>query len=253
MRLKTAPAKNLYKYIISYFVLWILLFEFILPSNNILPKPSVVLLSFSALWHYYKLLFNFTVTISAVYLSILLAYFLTSLLSGYIVRKNHFVSEFLLSLHWFSHFIPAIVFGLFLIYWLPGSAYIEYLFAFFIALFSLVIRVNEEAAKVKHEYISSAVSLGVGESVIAKKVIWKSIQPAIIKYLIVLQFNIWSVLIAFEFIKGGYGLGRIYRLALDYNDLSVLFTISIIVGITIYLGTQLIKYFKNKFYHWSLD
>jgi ABC-type nitrate/sulfonate/bicarbonate transport system permease component len=253
VRLKTAPAKNLYKYIISYLILWILLFEFILPSNNILPKPSVVLMSFSALWNYYRLLFNFTVTISAVYLSILLAYFLILLLSGYIVRKNHFVSEFLLSLHWFSNYIPAIVFGLFLIYWLPGSAFIEYLFAFLIALFSIIIKVNEDAAKVKNEYINSAKSLGVAESVIAKKVIWKFIQPSVIKYLIVLQFNIWSVLIAFEFIKGGYGLGRIYRLALSYNDLSALFTVSIIVGISIYLSAQLIKYFKNKFYHWSLD
>jgi ABC-type nitrate/sulfonate/bicarbonate transport system permease component len=253
MRLKKAPAKNLYKYIISYLVLWIVLFEIILPANNILPKPSIVLLSFGALWNYYKLLFNFTITISAVYLSMILAYFLVSVLSGYLVRKNHFLSEFLLSFHWFSNFLPAIVFGLFLIYWLPSSAYIEYLFTFLIALFSIVIKVNEEAAKVKHEYIDSALSLGVNENVIAKKVIWKSIQPGIIKYLIVLQFNIWSVLIVFEFIKGGYGLGRIYRLALDYRDLSALFTISVIVGITIYLGTQLIEYFKNKFYHWSLD
>ena len=127
------------------------------------------------------------------------------------------------------------------------------MFTFLIALFSIIIKAREEAAKVKHEYIDSAVSLGVDEHTIAKKVIWKSIQPAIIKYLIVLQFNIWSVLIAFEYIKGGYGLGRIYRLALDYKDLSALFTISVIVGVTIYIGTQLIKYYKNKFYHWSLD
>jgi ABC-type nitrate/sulfonate/bicarbonate transport system permease component len=253
MRLKSAQAKNLYKYIISYFVLWILLFEFILPVNNILPKPSVVLLSFSALWNYYRLPYNFSVTISAVYLSILIAYFITAALSGYIVRKNHFVTELLLSFHWFSNFIPAIIFGFFLIYWLPSSIYIEYLFAFLIALFSLVIRINEESAKVKHEYIDSAVSLGVSESVILKKVIWKSLQPSIIRYLIVLQFNIWSVLISFEFIKGGYGLGRIYRLAINYKDLSALFTISIIVGVTIYLGTLLINYFKNKFYNWSLD
>jgi len=174
-------------------------------------------------------------------------------LSGYIVKKNHFVTELLLSFHWFSNFIPAIIFGFFLIYWLPSSIYIEYLFAFLIALFSLVIRINEESAKVKHEYIDSAVSLGVNENVIAKKVIWKSLQPSVIRYLIVLQFNIWSVLISFEFIKGGYGLGRIYRLAINYKDLSALFTISIIVGVTIYLGTFLIKYFKNKFYNWSLD
>ena len=210
---KTAP-RNIYKYIIAYFVLWILLFEFILPVNNVLPRPSVVLMSFGALWSYYKLPYNFLVTLSAVYLSILAAYYLTSSLSVYIVKQNHFISEFLTSLHWFTTYVPAIVFGLFFIYWLPGSAYTNYLFAFLIALFSIIIKVKEEAVKVKREYIDSAVSLGADDKTIAKKVIWKSIQPAIINYLIVLQFKIWSVLIVFEFIKGGYGLGRIYRLRL---------------------------------------
>ena len=90
MRLKNQTAKNLYKYIISYFVLWILLFEFILPVNNILPRPSVVLMSFSALWNYYRLPINFMATVSAVYLSILLAYLLTSLLSGVCCKKKSF-------------------------------------------------------------------------------------------------------------------------------------------------------------------
>lgn len=253
MRFKKAAAKNIYKYIIAYFVLWVLLFEFILPVNNILPKPSVVLMSFGALWSYYKLPYNFIITISAVYLSIMVAYYLTSLLSVYIIRRNHFVYDFLSSLHWFTTYVPAIIFGIFFIYWLPGSAYIEYLFAFLIALFSIVIKVKEEAVKVKREYIDSAISLGVGNDVIAKKIIWKSMQPSIIDYLITLQFKIWSVLIVFEFIKGGYGLGRIYRLALDYKDLSALFTVSVITGVIIFIVAQLIKYFKNKFYRWSLD
>jgi taurine transport system permease protein len=210
-------------------------------------------MSFGALWNYYRLPYNFTATVSAVYLSILIAYLITSLLSGYIVRKNHFVSEFLSSLYWFSDYVPAIVFGLFFIYWLPSSAYIEYAFAFLMALFSIAIKVREEMGKVKHEYIVSAESLGIDENIIAKKIIWKSIQPDIIKYLVVLQFKMWSVLIAFEFIKGGFGLGRIYRLALDYKDLSALFTISVIIGVIIFIGTQLISYLKNKFYHWSID
>jgi len=253
MRLKNSTAKNLYKYIISYFVLWVLLFEFILPANNILPRPSVVLLSFGALWNYYRLPVNLSASFSAVYLSIIVAYFLTSLLSGYIIRRNHFVAEFLLSLHWFSNFIPALVFGLFLIYWLPDSIYIKYIFTFSMAFLSIIIKVKEESVKVKREYIDSALSLGLDEHAIAKKVIWKSIQPAIIKYLIVLQFNIWSVLIAFEYIKRGYGLGSIYRLALEYKDLSALFTISIIIGVIIYIGSLSIKYIKYKYYHWSLD
>jgi ABC-type nitrate/sulfonate/bicarbonate transport system permease component len=156
-----------------------------------------------------------------------------------------------LSLHWFSVYIPGIVFGIFLIYWFPASSYIEYVLAFLIAFFSLIIKLREEVGNVKREYIDSALSLGITEKEIAKKVIWESLQPAVLKYITVLHFNIWSVLIVFEFIKGGYGLGNIYRIALNYKDLSALFTVSIIISLVIFLINILIHYVKRKFHHWS--
>jgi len=82
------------------------------------------------------LLFNFTVTIQAVYYQYYCIFL--NFITEWVYSKERiiFVSEFLLSLHWFL-FYPAIVLGYFLIYWLPGSAYIEYLFAFFMHYFLL--------------------------------------------------------------------------------------------------------------------
>ncbi len=252
MRLKKNAVKNLHKLLILYFILWILLFEFILPVNNILPKPSVVLLSFGALWSDYKLPVNFLSTICAVYFSLAIAYLIVWLLSEFLIKQNHFISDFLLSLHWFSIFIPWIILGLFLIYWFPASELVKYIFSFLIAFFSIMTHLKEEFGNVKREYIESAISLGANEKTVAKKIIWKSIQPQLFKRINFLQFQLWSLTIIFEYISGGYGLGNIYRHALNYRDLSAIFTITIIIGITIFLGTQLIKYLKNKFYHWSL-
>ncbi|MCL5028839.1 MAG: ABC transporter permease subunit [Bacteroidetes bacterium] len=251
MRLKKNPVKNLHKLLILYFFLWIILFEFILPVNNILPKPSVVLLSFSALWNDYKLPVNFLSTVGAIYISLALAYIIVWSIKIYLIKSNHFISDFLLSLHWFSNFIPWIILGIFLIYWLPSSEYIKYIFVFLISFFFIIVHLKQELRNVKKEYIESAISLGADEKTISKKIIWKSIQPQLFNHLITLHFQLWSLAIIFEFISGGYGLGNIYRRALEYKDISAIFTITIITGITIFLGSQLIKYLKNKFYHWS--
>ena len=240
-------------FILSYFILWIILFEFILPVNEILPGPSIVILSFSALWKDYHLLINFLFTFSSIYISLFTAYLFLFLLSSLISKMDNFFINFLLSLNWFSKFIPSIIFGMFLIYWFPNSNIIEIVFAFVSAYFSLVIAFMEAAKKVESEYLDSAVSLGAGEGLIAKKIIWKAVQPKLFKHLFSLHFNIWSIIIIFEYIKGGYGLGEIFRLSLTFHDISALFSITLIIGVVIYLGTQAIKYFQNKFCHWSFN
>ena len=252
IKLKKLTLKNLHRLLLFYLLLWIVLFEFVLPANNFLPKPSVVLLSFDALWRDYKLPVNFLATISSVYIALIAAYFIAQYLSPFIFKKNHFLSEFLFSLHWFSIYVPWIIFGIFLIYWFPVSPIVEFLFLLTTAFFSLIIKIKEEAVNVKKEYIDSAVSLGADENIIARKITWKAIQPKIIKHTIQLHFSLWSLAIVFEFIKNGYGLGTIFRKTLDYRDLSALFAVSIIIGIFVYLGNSAIKYYRNKFCHWSL-
>ncbi len=253
LKLKKLALKNLHRLLLFYLLLWVVLFEFILPANNFLPKPSIVLLSFAALWKDYRLPVNFLITISSIYVALVAAYFLAEYLAPVIFKKNHLFSEFLFSLHWFSIYVPWIIFGIFLIYWFPASPIIEFLLLLVISFFSLIIKMKEESASVGKEYLDSAVSLGADEKTISKKIKWKAVQPKILKHSVQLHFNLWTLAIVFEFIKNGYGLGTIFRLALDYKDLSALFTVSIITGVFIYLGTLLIKYYQNKFCHWSFN
>ncbi len=244
-------SKSFYYYLALYFILWIILFEFILPVNNFLPKPSIVLLSIPALFSDYHLLTNFFYTISVLYPSLVVAYFVVWIFRGFILKTNNIFYNFIISLEWFSEYLPGIILGLFLIFWFPHSDYIEYLFAFVASFFSFVIKVQNDKKKVKTEFVDSLESLGAGNSFIYKKVSWKSVQPSLFNKIIKFHFYLWTLLLIFEFIMGGYGLGSIYRTALEYQDLSALFTVSIIVGVTIYSGNLLLKYFKNKFYFWS--
>ncbi len=238
-------------FVLFYFILWIVLFEFVLPVNNILPKPSIVIQSFGALWEDYHLPSAFMNTVAAIYLSITLAYLLTHFLSHLFVTKRNVITDFIHSLNWFSKFLPGILIGFLLIFWFPDSVYIEFIFAFFTSFLSFIIFLQKRVGKVQLEYIDAARSLGVPDLRIRKEIIWKSIQPSIFGHIFELHLYIWSLIIAFEFIKGDYGIGNIFRQALQYKDLSALFSTFIIVGVTIFLGKSIISYLNKKFAFWS--
>lgn len=245
--------KNILYFLAAYLVLWILLFEFILPANEILPKPSIVILSFGALWKDYNLPLNFFSTVSNVYLSIAVSYLLVFVLKRILIKSNHFVKNFFNSLNWFSKYLPGIIIGLFLIYWFPYSQLINFIFVLGIAFFSLIIKFQDEIKHLNHTYVDSARTLGADEKTISNMVIWKSIQHNLVGHFIELHSYLWSALIIFEFIKGGYGLGNIFKQALNYKDLSALFSVSIITAITIFAGLYAFNYIRNKFFHWSTN
>jgi ABC-type nitrate/sulfonate/bicarbonate transport system permease component len=242
--------KTVYKYIAFYFLLWVMLFEFVLPVNNILPKPSIVLASFPALFSDYQLLPNYISTIAVIYISLIAAYYSVKMFSFLPVKENRYVTDFIASLEWFSEYLPGIILGLLLIFWFPASEYIEFIFAFFIAFFSMMIRIQKTDFRIPEEYITASKSLALSDSLIKRKVSWKFYQADLLKHLTVIHFNLWLILIAFEYIKGGYGIGNIFHSALIFGDISAFFSAAIITGLTIYIGSTAIKYIKNRLIFW---
>lgn len=236
-------------YLLLYFLLWIILFEFLLPVNKILPRPSIVLISFADLWGNYNLPVHMLSTIAVIYFSIALSYFFLK----YILRflsAGSVLNSFIISFEWFSKYVPGIILGLFLIFWFPNSEYIEFVFAFLASFFSLLIKANNYVTKINEEYIDAAKSLKSGKQEI-EKIKWKSIQPEIFSHLFELHYYIWLIILAFEFFKGGFGLGSLLRSALSYNDLSALFSVTLIIGFIVFIGTEILKYLNEKFAFWK--
>ncbi len=190
-------------------------------------------------------------TISVVYISLFLSYFCVKILSPYIKEKDNFISTFINSFEWFSEFIPGIIIALLLIFWFPESEFVEFIFAFATAFTSLIIKFQNESENVKEEYLFAAQSLGLSEKKITQLVIWKDVQPKLMAHILNFHFYIWTVLIIFEFIKGGLGLGVIFRQALEYKDLSAIFSVFLITGLTIYFGNLSLRIIRNKFINWN--
>src|ERR1035437_6464760 len=117
-------------FLAGFFLLWIIIFEFILPPNHILPKPSIVVVSIISLFRDYQFLVNMLSSISAIYLSVIVAGLFLFIFRRYLINNKNLFGYLAFSLKWISGIIPGILMGLFLIFWFPDSEFIKYVFIF---------------------------------------------------------------------------------------------------------------------------
>ncbi len=239
------------KLIFSYLVLWIILFEFVLPVNKILPKPSVVIESIPDLFFDYEFTINLLSTLGVIYLSILAATTLIYFLRKWILTDDSFISHILKSFVWISGTVPIIALGIFFIYWFPESEITEFIFAALVFFISMVSSVRKTARQSKEEFITSISSFGINSDTIKKEVIWNSILPLVKDEMVRFHTFFWTIIISYEFIKGGYGLGSIYKNILTYSDLSALLGMTILIAIILFCFNFLIKYLVNKLIFWK--
>lgn len=237
-------------FLLLYLLLWILLSELILPVNNIIPKPSVVFQSLPDLFGIYELGWNYLSTLSAIYFSMITAYFFIRVLFPIILQKT-IISDIILSVEWFSRYIPGIILAMILIYWFPKSEATKFVFAFLISFSSFMFRTKYLGESVGSEYILTFKSFGIADNSITRNVIWKAIQPDLIAFIIKQNIYFWASVVIFEYVNLGFGLGTILRNVLQFKDLSALIMLFIIIGISIFISTQMMKYIKNKFYFWK--
>jgi len=234
-----------------YFLIWILLFELVLPMNNVLPKPSIVFQSLSDLLKTYGLSWNYLSTISAIYFPLIVAYYLIRFIFPIILGKN-ILSDIILSFEWFSRYIPGIIVAMILIYWFPQSEFTKFFFAFLIAFTSFMFKSQHLAENLDAEYSLGLQSFGIDKNTILRKVIWKAIQPSLMAHIIRQNIYLWASIILFEYVNLGSGLGTLLRKILLFKDFSALIMSFIIIGFSIFLSTQLLKFIKNKIYFWKV-
>lgn len=244
--------RNLKKYVYfsAFILLYILLFEFLIPANTTFPGLSLIFESFLSMQLHYGFLKNALYTVSGIYLPMLAAYGVIRLfrtpLTGFLSAARDFTA----SLRLFKYF-PVISIVTIYIYWFPVSNLSEILFTFLISIFYLLNVFIAGLGNVNRAYTDPFTALGAGKSFIYKNVLWKSLQPELLRSLQSLSFYLWTIVLFFEFIKGYMGIGNIYRLALSFNDISGLAAISILSALIIALGSWVIKLLSNKVIDWE--
>ncbi|MFH1197033.1 MAG: ABC transporter permease subunit [bacterium] len=247
---KNENLKNMLLVFLAFLLVYITLFEFILPVNRILPKPSLLWESFIALWAHYSLLQNFLVTGSVVYLGIIAGYLIISFLSGYLIKLNVELPGFFNGLRLFRYF-PAFFFAMLFSFWFEGSLTGEYIFAISCAVIFIGIALNNSLKEIKSEYVYAALSLGIKKEKIYRDVIWKLNQPAVVRTLSRLHIYLWTLILIFEFIGASSGLGNVYRFIIYYNDFAALFASAVFISVVIWIGNILIGFIENKLIRWE--
>lgn len=242
--------KFLAKFIIALLFVYVCLFEFILPVNKILPKPTLLFDSFISIWKDYDLFFALIITTSVVYLAILIGYGILFLCKNLLWNIYSNFPSVLVASKVFKYF-PAFFYAVLFEYWFQGSYFAEFFFAI-IAVFSLMATLFiHEIGNVKEDYLLFAKSLNLPGSKIASKIIWNSIQVSLFKAMKKFNFYIWVLVLLFEYIANVEGIGKVYNQMLVYKDLAGLIATALIIAVIIYSSNKLIEYFSVKIIHWK--
>lgn len=252
MKEKKILVKNSIVLFVTLIFVYIVLFEFILPVNKVLPKPSLLYESFIHIWSDYDLLFAFTTTTSIIYIGITFsALFLYAGARFYIklfIEMRYSIRSFRI-----FRFVPVIFIALLFNFWLPNNLLAELLFGFLTASFLAMSKLFSESINTKENYLLVSRNLNLSPNDIYKKVFWKSALPTLAKYYEQIHISLWSLILIYEFIDNTHGFGFIFRTALDYKDFTALYTLAIILSLLIWFGNSVIRFVNNKIIYWSAE
>lgn len=247
---KSENKKIVLSFISGLLFIYIILFEFILPANRILPKPSILIESVPSLFQEYNFLSAIVFTFTAIYSIMFISYFLIKMTSSLLIIFAKYYPGLVEIFNIGKYFIPLFLIILFDL-WFGTSIWGEYLFILIIIMGTLKSKLLQSYSNVKKEYLTSAQSLGLTESEIIKKIIWKSIQPEIFKTFLLGNISIWSLVIIYEYVCKTDGVGLILNLALKYNDLSLVIVLIIFLILMFLVMELLLSRIKKKYFFWE--
>jgi ABC-type nitrate/sulfonate/bicarbonate transport system permease component len=229
---------------------YIVLFEFILPINKIIPKPTLLFESLIHIWRDYNLVFAFTTTASIIYLALICCWVYLYMGYSHYLRSDIFIKNSFNSLRYFKY-LTVFFFAILFNFWFPNNLFGEFFFTFIIATFWSGKKLLEESKRVNEEYILVARNLGLTSIDICEMVYWKASLPALSNNIKRIHYYLWVVVLTYEFIGNFYGLGSIYRTIVAYNDFTALFVLAIMTSLIIWFGDYLIGLIIKRTIHWT--
>lgn len=246
-------SKSFFYITLVLFITWIVLFEFILAENNILPRPDIVLLSIPALFKDYDFLSHFLTTISAVYLPGMLAYLIIFICREFILRESGILNKIINYFSGLSIIVPALLIAILMIYWFPHSFYTEYLFSFLVTLLWMAAEFHSSERLKIESYVLAFSSMGAEKAFLDKNILWNELKPRLFKKLYPHHLHLWALILTFEYIQDYYGLGTILRKTLYFHDFSALIITIFVIPVIILAGFSCLKLLENKFVFWEAE
>ncbi|MFH1525441.1 MAG: ABC transporter permease subunit [Bacteroidota bacterium] len=242
--------KDYWKFIITLIFIYVILFEFILPANKILPKPTLIYESFLSLVKDYNLFGEFGLTVTVIYSSLIAAYLVVFAFRAPILKLLCTFTSLPSLLGIFKNF-PAFFFAVLFAFWFGGSFFSEIIFGVTYSIFSMIGIMNRNIFRLNEAYLLTGRNMGLNENQILNKIVWKEIQQRIHSKLNKIHFYLWIWILVYEFINNSSGLGSIYFHTLSYNDFGGIFALAISISFIIWFGKYLIEILNKKLIYWD--
>lgn len=238
------------KILFTLVFVYVVLFEFALPPNDILPKPSLLLEAFTSLFGDYDILDKLFITASSVYAGMLLGFGLLYISRSFLYKTSGMFSKNTPGFNIFRY-IPAFFYAVLFSFWFEASIWAELVFAVIAVYFLLVKSYVSATGNVKEEYITAARSLGYSDKRISDEIIWKAVLPEIMSQLKTVHYYIWTGIIVYEFVGNNNGIGFIYNSIIEYKDLSALLGLAILLSILVLIGVIVLNSVSKKIINWE--
>ncbi len=243
--------KNKYQSFLIYFSIlaaYIVLGEFT-SLINFLPKPTILLDSFSSLWTDYNLLAEISISTTAVYLGLFIGIIFIEIASSFIISLFN-EKRNVMQLFNFIKYFPAFFFAILFSFWFSDSIIAEIIFAIIAVIAILLSSIQSALNSTNKNYVDTSLSYNISKGKLAH-IIWKDAQPKVYSNLKRVHYYLWALIMIFEFIGTFNGVGSVYYFAHNYNDYAAFFSLAILIAILIWIGDSLIILLKNKLINWE--
>ncbi|WP_337866154.1 ABC transporter permease subunit [Ignavibacterium sp.] len=234
-------------------IIYLILFEFIFPTNKLFPSVTVIWLSIFELFVQYNFATSLLSTLAAVYLTFFIHYIFIITSFPFLVKyqpenclitlKNNFFK--------FFFYIPFLLLALLIILWLPDFIFNKYLVSFFVILSICLNDLNLTNDKSLSDYFNFYNTLGIKKSTIVSKIIFNLKEPELFNSYLKNHTLIWAVILLVEFLQQKDGIGSILRIVFKYHDIALTFTIALITSSIIFLLHFGFRKLYNRIYFWN--
>ena len=239
------------KVFLWFVLIYVVLFQFILPFNSLFPAPSIMFYAIGDLFTKYNFAsaLGFT-TLAVIFIPIggFACFYLT---------KAPFMKLFLkYDFRWLENafrFFPYMFFIFILAIWTGDSFWGEVIALMLFAGLEQKSAMAKTIRVVPSHFSLFAKSAGLSDYQIYDKIYGKLMLPYTIEKIGNLFLIGWVYAFVYEMVSGNYGVGNIILQTIKYGDSSAFFLIILIMIIVIYLFGLFFKFIQYKVVKWIPD
>lgn len=141
----------------------------------------------------------------------------------------------------FVKYLPVLVLAIILNLLFPGQIWAEFVFAFLFSFIMVLIQINKTKSRTNLEYYRFANDLSINYESAKEKLYFSSLFRKIKN----IHYEVWLLVLVYEFINGQDGLGGVLKKGFIFDDLYAVLVTGLIIGLLIWVIDYALSFLKK--------